>query len=1202
MKSRTEKRVLCLLFLILIQISALASGPIAQAQGNFTFINSYWGSSTNPQKAYPGSSDARLIVSIRNDLGNDLLSVSATIYLPAGVSSYDGKSYANATGYTQHNDTVSYYVKAGETFQLDFWLNVQNTTLPGEYSCNTLVSYNSLGGEGGESLTISFTISDFPDYSFQTVDVYWTTSGGAAVSASSGSRNLNLNIVQRNLGEDAVDGIDARIDLGNPFTPSKVLSGVNNVGKGDTFTLVFTGISIPVTTGSGSYSTSLQLNCTFNGYGNAVDVSTYTIPVTVSVSGMPSPGLKLVSVSWQDFDKTYPGARKVWLTVEVQNLGDYVVSDILSVLRLPNGFTDPYGNPVVNATSGASINYGAFATLTIGPIYISSSVNPGIYYSEATIYSVGLRDSTQLMLSQSLTLPLIVSGASLYIDLGSVAWTFNGQPAVAIPGATNLALSITLINRGEDTLSGLAASIQLPQGFKLIGASYGTGPIAPAASLTVTFYLNISQNVTTGQYASPLTLTFNANPSSGNNVVSTSIQTPFTVEDPNRFDSPVRLVNAYWGRPGNPTPIYPGSRFSPLTLEFVNNGIYGVQGAYIRVTFGNGFEGVVNQTQLAATLASGSFSSTTLYANVKPSTTPGNYSFSVTQSYFIEVYGAFLYREHSLTVQLQVFKPPVQAPYVKVVSSGWENGSPAYPGCKDAVFTLIIANEAPYSIAGVSTRLLLPEGFSEGGLNGLMTYVPGPIASWQTATLSFRANIGSEVAPRNYTGRLAVEYTLLSGGDNLRVSEENEVTVNVNSLGGFEPVYSNWLSYSPGPGNAGATLLIIVRNNEVPQMRGVYATVRLPQGFTATLTGMETVNVTPVTFTSTTQVQDIISMLTGQGLPTGQAAPVTQTQVGKGDILALSIQVNIGNETTVGYYNLDLEFSFIDQWGSIQRAGLKAFYWLPGSTLSVEVTEGKSRLLIGSRTSIIELFIKNVGTASIRDVYVAIVGAPQGVSVSSSFKYLPDIGPQQESNLTWLASVNLQTPYTGSLPILVSISFTDALGYRHPLNQTAIIFVEGIVELRLLDTTTSPETPYSGGSITVSTTLLNLGTYKARHVEAFLDGAILKPGLGNYTYVGDVDIGAQVPVSLTAALRDVTGNKTVYLIVSYRDVFNAPVTLTFPIDIIVAEKPAQPPPQPTWLDLTDVYKIALIIMAFFLAGSGYIIYRMYQKTKHRVQG
>ncbi|MEM3045456.1 MAG: hypothetical protein QW057_00020 [Candidatus Bathyarchaeia archaeon] len=1189
-----------MLLILLLTLYANSWALTVRAQGGFTFINSYWGSQNNPLKVYPGSSNVMLIVLVRNDLGRDLVSVTGTIYLPSGVQSYDGKGDASSVGFTQRNGTISYDVKAGEVFQLGFPLTVLKSALPGDYQAVMNLSYVFFAdsyAQGSGEVTVSFTVSPYPSYSFQTDEVYWTAAGGTRLNASPGSRNLNLNIAVINLGPDAISSVDAALNLAGILSPSLATSSVINIAAGQSFTLTFTGISVPFSTGPGRYTVQLQLNTTFTGYGNAVATSSYTIPVTVTVSGMPTAGLQVVRVSWQNFDKTYTGARKVSLNVEFQNLGDSTLNDVLATVRLPSGFTDPYGNPVINQTLSPNLGYGGFAALTIGPIYVGSAIAPGVYYCQATFLSTGSKDGSQIMLSQDVSLPITVSGVSLYLDVASVEWVFSGGPAVALPGARGLDLSITLVNRGEDTLSGLGVSIQAPSGFKLIGASHATGPIPSASSFTLTFSFNISQNVTPGAYVLPLNLTFNVNPSSGNSIVSTSVLIPITVEDAERFDSALTLVNAYWGRPGNPTPVYPGSRFAPLTLEFGNNGIYAIQGAHVEIAVGNNFDAVISQVDLGATIAGGGFSSAIFYVNVDPNTRPGMHSFAVTQNYFIDVYGARLYRTRSLTFHAEVFRTPVERPYVRIYSSGWQNGYPAYPGTENATFNIVVANEAPYPIAGVSAKLTLPEGFSEGSLNGLQAYASGTIASWQTTTLSFRVNVAGGVTPGNYGGEVLIEYTLLSGGDNLRLREVSNVTVTVNSLGGFEPVYSDWQGYSPGPGNTGATLLVLVRNNEVPQLRGVYATVRLPEGFISTITGTNEVNITPTSFSSTVQVQDVISVLSGQNLAAGRA-PAAQTEAALGDILALPIKTDIGNEAQLGYHNLSVGLNFVDQWGGVQKALVKLTFRLPGSTRTVDVVEGTSKLLIGSKAASIELFIRNNGTAPMKDVYVAITGVPQGISVSSSMKYLREVGPLEEHELSWLASANPQTPYVGSLPILVTISFTDMLGYRHTVNQTAIVYVEGIVEIKLMETTTSPETLYAGGPLTVSTTILNLGTYKARNVEAWLEGPVLKADGGNYTYVGDVDVGAQVPVSLTANLKDMMGNRTIYLVIRYRDVFNEPVTLIQPMNITVSEKP-QPKAQ-TSVGLEDIYKTALVAATtLFLVGAGFMIYRMYQRTKNK---
>ncbi|MGQ9781913.1 MAG: hypothetical protein ACUVQ8_06670 [Nitrososphaeria archaeon] len=1203
-KSITRTSYLLILFLI-FQTYPFSLYPVAQAQGNFVFVSCVWGSQSNPQKAYPGSSNVILSTSIRNDLGYDLISVSGKIFLPDGVQSLDGKETATATGITQHNGSISYLIKAGEIFSMNFPLDIFDNATSGDYNCTTTLKYTYFDGtayvNGEDNVTVAFTINSFPTFTFRTVDVYWTTTGGYHINASSGARNLYLNIILQNTGGDSIDAINVELDLGNEFFPSKVTGNANNVGRGTTFTISFAQVSVPVTTAPGTYIRDLHLNCSFVGYGNAVNRSSNTLNVPIEVSETSSPNLQIVRIGWNNFERNYPGAKAITLDVEVQNLGEFTLSDTLVYVKLPNGFKDPYGKNMINATSSTSVGYGDFASISIGPIYISTNVSPGTYYAEATFNCIGSRDSSQLLLSQNFTLPIVVSGISFYLDLATVQWIFSGQPAVAIPGARDVELSITLVNRGEDTLSGLKASVQSPAGFKLIGSNYPTGVIASGSSFTITCDFNISQNVNPGDYNIILGLTFNANPTSGNNIVYSTVYVPIKIEDPDRYNSELTLLNAYWGTEGNLRTAYPGSKYVPLTVEMTNRGIYAIRGAYLKLDADNIFDKVVGQVDLSPNLASGGFSSTTFYVNISPSASFGRYNFTVEGVYFIEAYGAQLKRRQNFTFQIEVLKPPVQAPYIKILSSSWANSYPAYPGTENATFNIAIANQAPYTISGISANLILPEQFREGNLNGLNSYVSGPISPWQTTTFSFSVNIKPDTAPGNYVSTLSVEYTLQSGGNSLRMSEDDKVIVAVNRLGGFEPIYSNWMKFSPGPGNTGAILLILVRNSEVPQMKGVYATVILPRGFKSTQTGINKVNVTPTIYSSTAQVQDIISLLSGQEVSLGQTVPATQIQASKGDVLALNVQVDVDADTSIGNYNLDLEFNFIDQWNNRQRAQAKVAYRLPGSTMTLDIIEGRSKLLIGTRTSTIQLSIRNNGTAPIKDVVIAIGGSPQGISVSSAIKYIPEIGAGGDANLSWLASVNPQTPYTGSLPIVVVIGYSDILGNRRTFNQTAIVYVEGIVDLKLMDTSISPDQLQSGEPLTVSTTLLNLGTYKAKNVEVSLGGTALKNLTSNYAYVGDVDVGSQVPVSITTTLKDVVGEKTIFLVIQYRNVFNEPVTSMFPINITVYQKTTKTKTETVpWLQFEDTYKLVLVAITIaFLAGSGFIIYRMYQKTKHK---
>ncbi len=1203
------KKAISLVFILLLLQNMLLGvfnlNFVVEAQGgsHFKFLGSQWGSLDSPQKVYPGSSNVNLIIFVRNDFGLDLVSVHVTLYLPFGIESYDGKGNITSMGFVRDGDSIRYSVNSGEVFQSNFLLNILDYAEAKDYNCTASIEFSYISGSNyyveSENISVLFTVNDFPTFSFDLIESYWTTSAGYRVNGSTGARNLNLNIVLKNLGEDSINRIYAELDSGNVLYPRTSTATINNIGKGEVFTITFNQISIPISVLPGTYTLSLKLNCTFVGYGNAVNVQSYTLPVDIRVMEQSSPNLRLVKVGWRNYEKGYPGSRAIVLDFTVQNFGEYTLSDTLIVVKLPKGFTDIYGKNIVNSTSQAAFGYGEFALFSIGPIYIASNVNPGVYYGNATIQCIGLRDASQLILSQNMSIPLIVSRYVSNFDVSSVEWLYNGQPAVALPGAQNIQLSITLVNRGEETLAGLSASPDAPPGFKLLGESVYGGTVPSASSFTISFYFNISQNVRPGNYIIPISLTFNVNPSSSNIIASSGVLVPVWVEDPKFFDSNLKIVSVFWGTVGNPLVVYPGSKFVPLTLEVLNNGIYAVHGVHLKLYTPEAFETIVGESDLSANIPPGTFSTSTFYLNIKFDASPKTYNLTLQQYYFISLYGAQILKTRNLTVQVNVFPPAVKPPYVKVISSGWGNGYPVYPGTENATFNVVVSNQAPYPISGVQATIKSFTIFSESGFEGFKAYVSGPIASWQTATLSFKLNVDPKAFPGNYNMSLTIEYTLLSGGNNVRVKEEHSINLKVNALNSPEHVYSGWIRFSPGPGNKGALLLLIFRNNEIPLMKGTYVTVSLPKGFKSTVTGSEKVNVTPSSFSSTTQIQDIINLLSGQGLAFAQTFPTPQAQVGVGDFIAVPVQVDVEPDAGLGKHYLVAEFSFIDQWSNVRRAKVDAQFMLMGSTYMIEIIEGKSKLVIGLRSSVIELFVKNNGTAPIKDVYVAIGGAPQGISVSSSIKYVTEIGPREEVNLSWFASVNPQTPYTGSLPILVVVSFADSLGNRRTFNQTAIVYVEGVVELNLMDTSVSPQVIYSGETLTVSTTILNLGTYKARNVEANIVGSFLENVTGSYTFVGDVDVGAQVPVSLQARVKDFVGERTLYLVIRYRNVFNEPITQVYPVNVTISPRPtATTTTAIPIIEFIDTYRAVFIILILgFLIASGILIYRLYQRVK-----
>lgn len=1190
-------------FIVLLMIFIILEIPVyfqpVFASGSFTLVSTLWGSQSNPQKVYPGSSNVRFIVLIRNDY-SDLISVTGYLKLPSGFSGVNGEGNVSAVGYISSNNTVRYRINRGEIFELDYFLNIASYLPPGTYYGNLTLKYtNSTFSNGNFTMyNIPMTVSSFPTFSFQIINLYWSTTGGTIINAVPGARNLELNVVLKNIGTDNINSISAQLVLNKPFAPNKVMSSAQQVNKGSTFTLTFTGISVDFNSLPGNYVEQLIINSTFVGYGGATNIYTNVINLSLTVKNFSSAGIQIVNVQWNGGEKVYSGSRRVSLDITVQNMGSYTINDMLSQIILPSGFSNAYGLNVINITSTAILNYGNSITLSFNPIYVSNTTKPGVYNAKLIITSVVSIDNTNLITKDNFTIPIYVNDLITPISLVSVEWLYNGNPAPALPGSQYVVLSITFVNRGEDTYSGFQPKLTLPRGFIVFGTSADSGPVTPGSTFTVRSYMNISDSVSPGIYIANLTLTFSINPSNINTVGSMNFSIPIYIMDSKGFDTRISVVNAYWGV-GNPNPVYPGSKNVPLTVSIVNVGLYTAQAVRVSISGPETFIPIINSTNIASTLPSGSFASATLYFDISPQTAPGFYTFSTNITYFISVYGATMYRFTKSILTLYVSKPVSGPPYINVVSSGWVNNYPVYPGTQNATFNLVINNEAPFPIAGIHLKLILPNGFTPG-INGIESYIAGPVQQWQTTSASFSINVNKDTLPGLYVASLKIDYILLSGGSNIKNSEEKEITLRVNSLGGFEYITYNWVGYAPNPGDVGATLIILVRNTEVPTMKGIVANVKLPKGFNSTITGTRIFNTTPYILTSINQVQNLLQRTPITNLES--IIPQQVSQAGLGDFLAIPISVAISKNVSPGYYPIFVRLNFLDQWNVVRDVPVNGTFWLPGSSNIIQIVEGKSKLLIGNRTAEISIYLKNNGTSPVYNVYVAITNVQSLVSISSTVKYIPTIEPNSEVPVSWIASVSPSISYLGSIPVALSITFVDPAGFRHNFTQTAILFIEGLAEIKFVDVTVEPKYVYPGSTVTISATLINIGTYKAGNVEAYLEGSDIVALSNSYAFVGDIDVGSQVPISLSANVSNANINKTtVYIVIKFRNVFNEITTERYAVILSISSKPVQTQTQTQSFALPTTYELLIIAaIVIFLSVSGYMIYLLYKRTKHQV--
>ena len=1190
------------IFLISILLTAIVlpllklNSTYVYAQ-DFQLVDTLWGSRDNPREVYPGSKDVTLIVLIVNNY-KKLISVSGVLTLPNGITDIYGSNTAKATGFVRENNTITQHVDEGETFEFDFRLDIGGNLNPGTYYGDLTIRYEYF--EGGTLKTGSYTISsiplkisNFPQVGYSIDNIYWMATDGSYINATPGARDLELSIDLRNIGECDLTNVKTYLQLPKGFKPSKVSYTIGNLGRGDLATITFTGIYVDYNLKPGIYKAKLRIEATFQGYGGASKTYYNSLDINLKISKPQNLTIAIVSIGWNGLDTLYRGSREVNLDITIRNIGFYRINSLNIYLHLPDGFTTAAGLHLVNYTFNRVLDYGDTATLSIGPIY-ASNITPGIYNFTLEAYGLISVGNTILKAYYNSTIHLRVSSYNSNLVITSIEYDYNNQPSPLLPGSKAIEIKLRIANRGLRDISALGVKVKTPDGFKIYGITIPNGDIPASTAFTLAFYVNVSNWVKPGKYPFNISLSYIVDPNGARAIDIFKTTIYIEVSNPEIYKSNIVIANAYWGV-NQPIEVYPGSKFNQLTITLLNKGPYDARSLRVVVEAPDGFTITYTTSSTLDILRTLEYSRLTFYVNISKSVNPGDYRFNMSIYYMLSIYGSDIPKRLNTFIYVRVSRPPAGLPYIKIVDYDWENGYNVYPNTKKARLVVTIADESPYSVSGINATLILPNGFERRGSRYVHSYIAGPINSWQTATLTFEFNIGN-VSPGFYNVTLIIRYLLNSGGGGLSLTDVYKLSIRISHTSGVQYITSYWLYNSAGPGAAGIYQIVVLRNIEFDRMYGIIAEVILPDGVISTITGGKVFNITPYIASSSQQITQLITSIRA-GRFTIQPTQVQGGEARKGDFIIIPMTLNFKPDIKPGVYDYKIILSFLDEWNTERSININARMWVLGRTENIIVLENKSVIFISSRRSKIVLYLYNNGSGPMYDVRVSLSSLSSAISFSSAVKYIPVMKPRQVVKLVWYAAPATSS-YIGSIPALVTISYVDPAGNMMMFNQTVILYVEGIAELKLIDVSIEPNPPYAMSKLTISATIVNIGTDTARNTEVFIkSNKYLDLDQSSYSFVGDIDKGSQMPITLYAYVKNYTGDLNITIVVRFMNAYYESVKYEFPITIHVFPKPTAkkqvtilglPGEEFTWRLIITICVIAFLIISLILIYKNFI--------------
>lgn len=909
----------------------------------------------------------------------------------------------------------------------------------------------------------------------------------------------------------------------------------------------------------------------------------------------------------------YPGSKNAELRVEVKFFTN-ATRPVGELSALPPGFSPSYG---YGLSVGARDAYGADAVKvregeTVHFVYrinVDKTVKPGNYLLN---FQLSFTDDSGQPRMYYMWFEVTVSDyPALNISIVDARWS-----PVGYNGTYGASLIVTFENDGNTTVYYGLAKLACPEPFICRDNEASFTGLQPGQRVTLTFSpIDIPENVAPGNYG--FSITINSSMMTDDGVTysaNATLQFTMSVTEPPTWIRQIEVAQAIWGSL-SPQPAYQDSLYAQLSITFRNKGPYTISSLYATLSSSSA-EILTPAASSTAPMGVGGSTSLSFYANINASSVlTNNVSFTVKTRYTLELgSGAYL-----VLVDEAVVAPRLE-PYPKgnssgvgIVTSAWQNNYAVYPNTSNAVLTLQVSNNLPFTLAGVNITMILPEGFSFDGKKSWTYYIANPLQPYGSAQASFSIDVGN-VEPGRYKALVIIDYVAQTGGPGKRMVDYGEVNLTVTGMSSpVEVVNTRWAEGSPDVHAYGASLLITLRNIEVDSMSSPVLIVELPDGIRFSYTNTSVAAVIPGTPQpaippqAITSPQELIQYITSLQQQQSQS---TRVAIGKGETITFTLPLNLMLNQT-GVYVARAKLSFIDQWGSLREASLEIPIVVLGSSRYIDVSiEGS--MSVKSRYNNATLIVKNVGSSSIYNVYITITppSAPLGgqqatiLIVTPSTYYVDYIGPGEELRIPLTLVFNplvSQSMYGvstmmsyGVVPLDVSISYRDPSGSSKSFRNQIALAVEPFIDIVLSDV----KAQLQGGLLKISGTIINYGSSTAYRLS-------VQALVGNQTasfYVGDVDPGSTNAFRIDQQVPPGLRPSVVTLKVTYYNAFNEKLSREVEVSVVEVSAPA---PTTTPKPETIVSKIginALIaLIGIFVLVAGILIFRLYKSHMKRLE-
>jgi hypothetical protein len=1142
-------------------------------------LTTYWSN----QKVYPGSKDQTLNIIIYN---------------------YDDSSIVNGVAYL-YLDTNTFYpsiivrdgivVDSNNIATIRFSpIDIANNAKPGNYTGRLVLDIllrNSDGSYVNETLkyTVITTISNPMIEPVRITSYKW--SNGAAYNGMSGA---SLIIYEEVVNDVTIDNMYVEITYPENVFSENTMSNYDiyysNSRRtyGEIFSISFNNIDIK--TNNSLFYAVLHQSMLIDIDGSQTWINkSYVITLPIK---KPILNISIIDKGWSTLiSSNY--TENTGLYVALQSLSLDTITSITAKLYLPKGVYSVNNESILVESINREINYLDVFTIRFNGLTINTPSRSIVFklFLNATLRRGGVYVASKTLvitLYRNTTLkPLILLGSTI---------TYNGEPAKPLPNSYGLTISFTFTNIYRDTISLARVELITPKGFEILGSNtVFIHELAMGASSTISYHVNIG-NIVPGEYDLLMKIKIYIRSNGALIIFDEEIPYKFIVENPYNYVSKLIVIDKYWGTTV-PTIIYPGNKRAPLTITFLNLGPYNIYALRISLKPLDKNISVLNNDQVCEAIGVGGVCRVTFYLDLE-NTSSGSKYFIINTSYLQRLYGSvnIIPGNYSFTLNLPSFRGKYNGSTIYLISAGWSNDWPVYPGTRKAIYTVTLANLEPYSIGSIILKLETPRGLVNSTPYSMVYYVNGPIASLQTFTASFTLNVLSNVKPGTYYGSLIIDYYVYANNGGYRKILEVPLLFKISDPNGiFSLIQYGWLGGQPPLRIHGAKYYFVLRNNVLESMSGIILKVKLPENITSVQTNTTIYNTTPQFIIPAVKIP-AKTPLTPQYLTALlQQAQTPQRSIGKGDYLSFILELNLYLQKPVET-SMNATISFIDPWGSLYKVNISIPFITYGKPLKLVIKPKSYLVVFHNNTGYVDIVIHNKNITPIYDAYLVLIPKTMNAIPIDNTRYLGMIRGNGTRIVRYRVMYNpASISYAGysfsteTAVFIVAVIYRDMSGMVSIYNTSIATRIAPFIDVELAP---GVNVKYGGGLLVVNGLLINYGVSQARSVYV----EVRSGNSSAITFIGDIDAASQAAFRIELKTSKPPHNIT--LIIGYRDNYNVLYVKKTVLPVTIYGVKTTTPLPVRGPNYTLYYVIVIIAVGVFLTATFFVLHRY---VKHRAK-